>query len=179
VSLLYEFSNDGFTNMHYKKGKAVTTEAEGWCFGYSLNWTTRMIKEGAKPKLSKPTAMDAGPLQQKVEMLDLDWDGSVSKVATDLGYSAGAAISRKWDVLPGVVAEGGNGYYIIDIGDHWLGMGVGNGKYYFFDANEGLTEYGDKGGFTAKVVKKIQSYKVDPDPDNGFEDDHKAYKITA
>ena len=178
MSKLYEFSNDGFTNMQYKKGSPVTTEAEGWCFGYSTNWCIRMIKNPGKPLLSQPTQMDAGPLQQKVEMLNLDWDGSVSKVVTDLGYSCAAPIQRDWNVLPGVIAESGDSLNIVDIGDHWLGMGKKGSKFYFFDANAGLYEYSDKGKFKTAVEKKVKAYKDDPDPSNGFENQHKAYEIT-
>jgi len=176
VSKLFDFSNEGFTNMRYKKGQAIKSEAEGWCFGYSLNWCTRMLKNSSKPKLAKPTSMDAGPLQQKVEMIDLDWDGAVAKVVTELGYNCGAPLSRDWNVLPGVVSEAGNGFYIIDIGHHWVGFGVANGKFYYFDANDGLFEFADKGKFSSFVVKDFKaSYKGD----KGFEKGHKAYKITS
>ena len=109
-------------------------------------------------------------------MVDLDWDGSVAKVVTELGYSCGAPMARDWNVLPGAVSEAGNGYYIIDIGHHWVGFGVANAKFYYFDANDGLYEFADKGSFSAFVVKDFkENYKGD----KGFETGHKAYKITS
>ncbi len=63
-------------------------------FDFSNEGFTNLLKNGSKPKLAMPTSMDAGPQQQKVEMIDLDWDGSVAKVVTELGYNCGAPLAR-------------------------------------------------------------------------------------
>ncbi|OUR89676.1 hypothetical protein A9Q81_21110 [Gammaproteobacteria bacterium 42_54_T18] len=50
VPKLFDFSNEGFTNMRYKKGQAINSTAEGWCFGYSLNWRGQLPLSSAHIK---------------------------------------------------------------------------------------------------------------------------------
>ncbi len=178
MTKLYDFRNKGSSGMKYQKGTSRgSAGAGGLCFGYSLIWAAKMQKAPDKPKLSAPDAMGAGPLQQKVEQLSMGWKESVQKVALDLGYSCGVPEQRVWDLLPAYCARV-SGFHIVDIGDHWVGMGQGGNGWYFFDANDGLHEFADEASFSGFTVAAIGNYKSDPDPDNGFEMNHRAYKIT-
>jgi len=179
VTRLYACQNEGVTGVTYQRGTATPVlGAGGFCFGYSLVWAARMQKHPDKPKLSKPQKFEAGPLQQKVEQLDLNWAASVQKVARDRGLGCEAPVTRVWDLLPAYIARS-SGYYVVDIGDHWIGMGAGPNGWYFFDANSGLEEFSDETDFINYAVQNVRRYRDDPDPANAFENVHKAYKIIA
>ena len=85
-------------------------------------------------------------------------------------------MSRNYSVVPRQIALE-DGYYIIDIGDHWVAAATSGGIFAFFDSNEGMTTFDDRDEFMDGVVQRLRNYKDDPDPDNGWEDSHIIYRI--
>ena len=178
MTKLYDFKNKGASGIKYQPGTGRARAASGGlCFGYSVIWAAKMQKFPDKPKLSAPEQFGAGPLQQKVEQLPMGWTDSVDKVVRDLGYGCSKPEQRVWDLLPSYCART-SGYHAVDIGDHWVGMGQGASGWYFFDSNDGLHEFADEASFITHAVAELKSYKDDPDAQNGFETNHRAYKIT-
>lgn len=181
MELIYEFSNDGWTGVKWKCKKTVGLkfkgDAEGLCFGYSTIWCIKMQEHADKPLLTKPDQFGASILQQRVEQMPHGWRQSVQKLIALRGNSCGPELKGPWAAVPGHIAAN-PGHYIIDIGDHWVAGAYNGGTYAFFDANEGMTVFDDEAEFKSGIKAKLQTYKADPDPGNGWDDTHRIYKVT-
>jgi hypothetical protein len=117
-------------------------------------------------KLSKPHIMGALPLQQKVEQISGDWDSSISAVVRDYGYRC--TLSKRGHIVTVLMYFGEHaGYYIYDIGDHWLGLGnKANGEWYYFDSNDGLYQFGQRKDAITFIVTDLKDNYMS---DSGFE----------
>ena len=114
---IYEMQNNGFSGVKWKKTtktkrifivfkRKVTTGVqadiakltEGLCFGYSTTWVTKMLS-GVKPEDATPSQLQAGLLQQKVEMWQKKggWDNAVNKAVEDLGYKVKRKLQIPWN----------------------------------------------------------------------------------
>lgn len=170
---IYPFSNDGTTMV--RSGN----DAEGLCFGYSAVWCVKMQRHAGKnPLLTKPEQFEAFPLQQRVEQMDDDWATSVNRMIASWGHVCTGPMKRSFTVVPRQIAVD-NGYYIIDIGDHWVAAAHSGNVFAWFDANEGMVLFRNSDEFIAGVTQRLRAYKNDPDPDNGWEDTHNIYRIAA
>jgi hypothetical protein len=176
MSKLWKFKNSGRTQIRYNKNTGRATRPTGGaCFGYSLIWASKMAS-GTDVKLSKPSIVGALPLQQKVEQVSGDWDASIASVVTDYGYNA--VLSKRGHITAvlqhfAVIA----GYYIYDIGDHWLGLGNNaNAEWYYFDSNEGLFQFNNRKDTITFIVKDLQDNYMS---DAGFEiNNNSIFRIT-
>lgn len=179
MDTVYDFKNSGRTQVKYKDvgGQMVPTKpAGGACFGYSLIWASKMVS-GVTAKLSQPSIVGALPLQQKVEQIKGNWDQSVDAVVKGFGFNSSLAKSGYYRSVIRHVRDN-PGFYIVDYGHHWVGMGNDNqAMWYYFDSNEGLRQSGDRADFFDSVKKDIvDNYRSDA----GFKKNtNKAYKITA
>lgn len=123
-----------------------TKPAGGACFGYSLIWASKMV-QGSSAKLSQPSIVGALPLQQKVEQTQGNWDQSVASVAKAYGFNSALSKSGYYLSVIRYIRDNA-GYYIVDYGHHWVGVGNDNQtKCYHFDSNEGLLETEDRNDF--------------------------------
>ena len=176
MAKLWDFTNSGRTQIRYNKNTGKPTKpAGGACFGYSLIWASKMVN-GTNAKLSKPSIVGALPLQQKVEQVSGDWDASIDGVVSDFGYNS--ALSKRGHITAVLVHFSMNtGYYIYDIGDHWLGLGNNaNAEWYYFDSNDGLFQFSNRKNAISFIVKDLQDNYMS---DAGFEiNNNSIFKIT-
>lgn len=179
MKTVYDFKNSGRTQVKYKQvgNQMVPTKpAGGACFGYSLIWASKMV-QGSSAKLLQPSIVGALPLQQKVEQTQGTWDQSVASIAKGYGFNSALSKSGYYRSVIRYIRDNA-GFYIVDYGHHWVGMGNDNQtKWYYFDSNEGLLETEDRNDFYDWVKDDvIDNYKSD----GGFKKSmNKAYKITA
>ncbi len=176
MTKLWDFKNSGRTQVHYNKNTGKPTKPVGGaCFGYSLIWASKMASD-VTAKLSKPHIMGALPLQQKVEQISGDWDASVLDVVSDYGFNC--KLSKRGHITSVLVYFGQTpGYYIYDIGHHWLGLGNnGNAEWYYFDSNDGLFQFKNRKDAITFITKDLQdNYMSDP----GFQiNTNSIFKIT-
>ena len=169
MQTIYEMETNGFpwvsrtrvtetTRKWFRKRKvnkgvqaATAKLTEGLCFGYSTTWARKML-EGAALDQTVPTQLQAGLLQQKVEMMvrTAGWDAAIANTVKDLGMKVERKITPLWsETAQAMTAQ--NGFFIVDIGIHWVAMGHKNHKYYYFDANEGFFVYDNRTEFRADV----------------------------
>lgn len=171
MTTIYDFSNDGTTMV------MSGNDAEGLCFGYSSVWCVKMQKHAGKNQLlTKPAQFEAYPLQQRVEQMTADWEESVPAMIQTWGHECTRVMKRKYTLVARQIAVD-QGHYIIDIGDHWVAAAHFGNVHAWFDANEGMITFKNADSFMMGVTKRLQSYKDDPDPDNGWEDTHNIYRI--
>jgi hypothetical protein len=169
MDTIYEMENNGFSGVKWirvtetkkrwfrkrKVNKGVQAETakltEGLCFGYSITWVRKML-DGKPLDETVPTQLQAGLLQQKVEMWQKSggWDNAVTRTAKDLGMSLVQKVTPLWSDTAREMTKW-TGFFIVDIGIHWVAMGHKNHKYYYFDANEGFFSYDDRTEFRADV----------------------------
>jgi hypothetical protein len=169
VQQIYEMENNGFSGVKWtrvtetkrkffrkrKVNKGVQAETakltEGLCFGYSTTWVRKML-EGAALDQTVPSQLQAGLLQQKVEMMvrTAGWDAAIANTVKDLGMTVDRKITPLWSNTAREMTNW-TGFFIVDIGIHWVAMGHKNHKYYYFDANEGFFVYDDRLEFRADV----------------------------
>ena len=166
MAKLWDFKNTGRTQVRYNKitGK-FTKPIGGACFGYALIWACKMV-DGTSAKLSKPNIVGALPLQQKVEQIKADWDASIAAVVKGYGYTS--TLSKRGHITSVLVHFSTNqGYYIYDIGHHWLGLGNNaNGEWYYFDSNDGLFMFTKRKDIIDYVVQDLQNSYFS---DSGFD----------
>lgn len=169
-SQIYEMENNGFSGVKWKRTtknkrhfiffkKKVTTGVqasvaaltEGLCFGYSTVWVTQMLG-GSSPEDATPDQLRAGLLQQKVEMWKKKdgWDAAVEKAVKDLGFSVKRKLQIPWKQTADRLGFE-TGFFLVDIGIHWVAMGKTQSNFYFFDSNEGLFEYDQQFDFRSDV----------------------------
>ena len=176
MAKLWDFKNSGRTQVRYHKNTGRPTKPPGGaCFGYSLIWASKMV-DGTSAKLSKPNIVGALPLQQKVEQVTGDWDASIDKVVREFGY--GSALSKRGHITAVLMHfSEHSGYYIYDIGHHWLGLGnKDNGEWYYFDSNDGLFQFSNRKDIISFVVNDLTDNYMS---DAGFKINTNAvYKIT-
>lgn len=162
MQMIYEMENNGFSGVKWTRVTGTTRKwfrkrkvnknvqaataalTEGLCFGYSTTWARKML-EGAPLDETVPSQLQAGLLQQKVEMMvrTQGWDTAISNTVRDLGMTVEKKISPLWsETARQMTSE--SGFFIVDIGIHWVAMGHKNHKYYYFDANEGFFVYDDR-----------------------------------
>jgi hypothetical protein len=141
----------------------------------------RLVREDATIQglLTRPAQHEAFPLQQRVEMIEegSNWNEAVPKMIRAWGHGCSAGMKRNYAVVARQVALSDGGY-IIDIGDHWVAAARSGGMFAFFDSNEGMTTFDDVDEFAAGVVGRLNVYRDDLDPNNGWEDAHNIYQIT-
>ena len=123
----------------------------GLCFGYSTIWVTDMVN-GASADDTEPAQLRAGLLQQKVEMWQKKggWDAAVEKAVKDLGFKVKKKMTPVWNQTADTLGFE-KGFFLVDIGIHWVAMGHKGEKFWFFDANEGLFEYDSQFEFRSDV----------------------------
>lgn len=169
MQTIYDMENNGFSGVKWtrvttttgrgsrkrkinKHVQAATAKlTEGLCFGYSATWARKML-EGRPLDETVPTQLQAGLLQQKVEMLvrTAGWDAAIANTVRDLGMRVDKKITPLWsETARAMTAE--HGFFIVDIGIHWVAMGHKSHKYYYFDANEGFFVYDDRTEFRTDV----------------------------
>lgn len=167
---LFEMENNGFSGVRWKRTtktkktfiffkKKVTTGVqaetakltEGLCFGYSTIWVTKML-DGVNAEDATPDELRAGLLQQKVEMWQKKggWDNAVAKAVEDLGCKVKQKQEIPWKQTADRLGFQ-KGLFLVDIGIHWVAMGVTQSHFYFFDANEGLFRYDQQFEFRSDV----------------------------
>ena len=167
---IYEMENKGFTGVRWKKTEKTTrvwfvlkrkvstgVQAniaklhEGLCFGYSTIWVTQMVR-GSSVDQAVPRALQAGLLQQKAEMgaRPVGWDSAVKKTVEDLSCKVKRKIQIPWAQTADRLSFE-PGFFLVDIGIHWVAMGKDGDAYYFFDANEGLFRYDSRFEFSSDV----------------------------
>jgi hypothetical protein len=142
-----------FRKRKVNKGVQAATAklTEGLCFGYSTTWARKML-EGRPLDETVPTQLQAGLLQQKVEMWVKNggWDNAIQRTVADLGMRIERKVSPLWSETAREMTKY-SGYFIVDIGIHWVAMGHANHKYYYFDANEGFFTYDNRTEFRTDV----------------------------
>lgn len=169
MQTIYDMENNGFSGVKWtrvtettrkwfrkrKVNKGVQAETakltEGLCFGYSTTWARKML-DGAPLDQTVPSTLQAGLLQQKVEMMvrTVGWDAAITNTVRDLGMVVEKKITPLWSETAREMTQQ-NGFFIVDIGIHWVAMGHKSHKYYYFDANEGFFVYDDRNEFRADV----------------------------
>ena len=169
MQTIYDMENNGFSGIKWtrvtgttgrgsrkrKVNKSVQAKTaaltEGLCFGYSTTWVRKML-EGAPLDQTVPSELQAGLLQQKVEMMvrTLGWDVAIANTVRDLGMVMDRKITPLWSETAREMSHQ-HGFFIVDIGIHWVAMGHKSHKYYYFDANEGFFVYDDRLEFRADV----------------------------
>lgn len=164
METIFEMENNGFTGTKWKKkgGKVVAHTApltEGECFGYSTIWATEMLK-GTPPKNTQGGILRAGLLQQKAEMQGDGWKSAVVKVVEDLGFKVGQILAPHWGDTARRLS-GYKGFFLVDIGVHWVAMGRSGDALFFFDPNEGLKKYTAKQEFVQDVNHDLSWYNND------------------
>ncbi|HEX7389451.1 MAG TPA: hypothetical protein VF286_05025 [Acidiphilium sp.] len=169
MQTIYEMDNNGFSGVKWSKvtsmekkwfrkrkvTKGVQAQTakltEGLCFGYSVTWVRKML-EGLPLDETVPTQLQAGLLQQKVEMWQRSggWDNAINRTCKDLGLVVVRKVSPLWSDTAREMTKW-SGFFIVDIGIHWVAMGHKNHKYYYFDANEGFFVYDNRIEFRTDV----------------------------
>jgi hypothetical protein len=168
MDMIYEMENNGFSGVKWTKvtetkrrwfrkrqvtkhvQAATAALTEGLCFGYSTVWARKML-EGRAFEDTLPSSMQAGI--QKVEMWQKTggWDNAVTKICKDLGLRVDKKVSPLWSETAREISNHSSGFYIVDIGIHWVAMGRTGKNYFYFDANEGFFTYENREEFRADV----------------------------
>lgn len=125
---------------------------KGECFGYSTIWVTDMLHGRNPEEFPADDELRAGVLQQKAEMWvkKSGWDDAIKKVIKDLGFVVKKKMQIPWkQTVDRISFE--SGFFLVDIGVHWVAMGTTQSHYYFFDANRGLFQYDQRFEFHKDV----------------------------
>jgi hypothetical protein len=162
---IYAMQNLGNTGVKYKtkrhgflwlKKKMVGTKTTpGACLGYSIQWARKKV-EGASDLATKPNMMEGMLMQQRIEQVGGNWDDRIKTGAKSMGVTATLSDSGSYnDVI--AFASNNSGYYIVDIGNHFVGMGKSGHEWYYFDANDGLYTFDEREEFTGFVAQDIET----------------------
>ena len=152
---LYECENTIGTKTKWQKG---TTELgstyEGICKGQAVLWCRNML-DGQEPSASKPEYGRASALQVLYERRTDGGDDSIfarAGMATSLRVRGPAAI-----LLDTIVKT--PGVFQIRYTGHALAAANVHGKYYFFDSEQGLYEFGSADDFWKEATNGYEPGK--------------------
>jgi len=154
INQLYDCKNEGATFgklvIDQTTGKvkmngsdyAIVTDVPGACFGYSFDWARRMLT--GEPKVSKPSAVGAVPLQQYYEIklgspiTHQRVHAALRATVANSGYQVGNVTRKSYKKIAEELVRMGDGVSIFKMNIHWVGGGWRAGVFYFFDSNFGL-----------------------------------------
>ena len=191
----YSFVNTGatFAKLTIVKGTGVardpgtgelkfSSDVEGSCFGYSIDWARRMIEYNGDIQRSRPNKGIGTALQQRWEMKHNAAGGdkwqsnqeSVTWMVRHLGLRVVETYRIDDDDLADEVnAESST--VVFDNGLHWMAMSKMNGTRFYFDSNDGLYSVDTQDEYRALVDMFIDDYKNLP----GYTNRYDVYSISG
>jgi hypothetical protein len=178
----YTFENTGatFAKLKLVKGSGVarktgtgelkfSSDVEGSCFGYSIDWAQRMVQYKGDIQKSRPNKGIGTALQQRFEMKFKAGGGDKwSRNATAVAFMVRTVSLRMVehyridddDIADEVDTE--NSVVVFDNGLHWMGMAKVGGKRFYFDSNDGLYSASDIADYRRLVELFVDDYDSEP-----------------
>jgi len=148
---LYECVNTVATNVKYKKAAPlqIAKSDEGICKGQAIVWCRNML-DGIAPEQTKPSYQRAAALQVIYEQHgNVEVFRKASMVPTSI---EGDAYTLFWHITDKA------GVYQIRVKGHALAAANQNGKFYFFNADDGLFEYDSARDLYGKMLERPRVY---------------------
>ena len=159
IKIYYSFENTGATwakpkldkstgKISVKKGSGdinYSSDVEGSCFGYSLDWASRMVQYKGDVEKSRPNKGIGTALQQRFEMKFKGAKGNKlscnSSAVSFMVNNVSLSMADTYQCAATDIADkvdGDNSVIVFDNGLHWMGMAKVNGTRFYFDSNDGL-----------------------------------------
>ena len=195
IDIHYSFENTGSTWAKPKTVKATgkialdssgtikfSSDVEGSCFGYSLDWVQRIVQYNGDVQKSRPSKGIGTALQQRFEMKYKAGSGDkLSKNATAVTFMVGnvsLSLVEAYQCAASDIAtkvDTDNSIVIFDNGLHWMAMAKINGVRFYFDSNDGLYSATTLVDYKKLVGLFVDDYKAEA----GYTSTWDVYSVSA